>query len=860
MNDRNTPSFDSEEPEKEAPTLLRGTATQSIDINGVFPDDISQSGSFDIRGVHASSFGKLLQALPIPTLMVDASLRIVFANSAWEKITPEYSFLQGTAFTTLFHNSASSRTAELIVQEVFRTRKPQIHESIIQIDQRRIWGRMNLRSLRMGAQRSVLALVEDLTLEKKQQILDKKNKLELQSRVRERTAELKLMNERLRKEVIERQRAEDLLKKTNEELEHRVVERTRALTESEERYRSLVENSSEGIYRIDWNGRFLSANPALAKILGYDSVDDLITNLTDFRSQLYVYPEERDEFLKLIMVSRVITNYEIYCCKKNREKIWISFNSRLVTDEEDNFQYFEGMFQDVTERKRAEKKLKHALELQKQLLSTAATGIFMVNPQRIVTMVNDEFCNITGYERSDIVGKACAVFMGENCSLFCNLMTSMVSTVHQECNIRTKSGRALIALKNTTQMVGDGGNLIGGIESFSDVTDLVEARIAAEHASRAKSEFLANMSHEIRTPMHGIIGMTDLLWNTDPTPEQKEYLDAVRASADALLMIINDVLDFSKIEAGKFQLSPTDFNLRNCVQKAIATLKAPAQAKSIQLRFEIEPECPDELIGDPGRLRQILLNLLGNAVKFTHSGEVALSVSLEEIFEAGVILRFSIRDTGIGISLENQSTIFNAFEQAEHTIARKYGGAGLGLAISSRLARMMNGAIAVESEPGRGSVFTFTAQFQHGDSSISKTEGIGRMTLEKTKLRPLRILLAEDNLVNQKLAVRLLEKMGHIPTVAKNGFEAVELLRIEDFDLILMDIQMPEMDGFEATKRIREMERNELKRIPILAMTAYAMKEDKERCFASGMDGYMSKPIKTKELAGILEGYQIQLS
>ena len=427
MSDRDLPSFDScdDEREEETPSMLRGAhlATQSIDINGVFSREITMSGSFELRGVHTTSFGKLLQAIPTPVLLIDSALNIVFANSSWEKITPEYHLLHGQSFLSLFHNAAAADAAEAVIREVFLTRKPKVKESIIQIGNCRIWGRMNLRSLRMGENRSVLVLIEDLTLEKRQQILDKKHHLELQARVRERTAELKLINERLQKEVIERKRAEAALKRINEQLEERVEERTRALAESEERYRSLVENSSQGIYRATLEGRFLSANAALAKILGYDSVQDLLTNLVDFGTQLYVDPEDRDKFLKAIEQSGVVSNYEIYCYTKNRSKIWVSLNSRWVGDNNGNFQYFEGIFQDVTERKEAEERLRRAVELQKQLLSTAATGIFMVSPERIVTMVNEEFCHITGYQRDEVVGKPCMVFMEESCLENCKLFS-----------------------------------------------------------------------------------------------------------------------------------------------------------------------------------------------------------------------------------------------------------------------------------------------------------------------------------------------------------------------------------------------------------------------------------------------------
>jgi PAS domain S-box-containing protein len=506
-----------------------------------------------------------------------------------------------------------------------------------------------------------------------------------------------------------------------------------------------------------------------------------------------------------------------------------------------------------------------------QLLALVASktdnAVIIMDDAGCVDWVNDGFTATTGYELAEVRGQRIDLILrGPRTDV------KVLREIQQALQLRhglnrellryRKSGRPYWELLSISPVISDSGEPSHWVAIGTDVSArreaieaLEQAKSSAEEASRAKSDFLANVSHEIRTPVNAIIGMTELALETNLSSEQREYLTTVRESARSLMELLNDTLDLSKIEAGKLSIRSAAFDLNDMVRSTMTAFAHQAEQKGLEFTWRRLPDLPTLLVGDVTRLRQVLVNLVSNAIKFTERGEVVVTIEPQWQTDDEISLHFSVHDTGIGISSGSLKSIFDAFTQADGSVTRRFGGTGLGLTISARLVELMEGRIWVQSEVDRGSTFHFVLPFRLADAGELPRPGGVAEPSQGTAARALHVLVADDNQSNRMLATRILEKRGHTVLAAGDGCTAKEILDREQVDVALLDVQMPKLDGLSITRNIRRREQHTDAHLPIVAVTAHAMQGDRERCLAAGVDAYLAKPLDARQLYTLVESF-----
>jgi PAS domain S-box-containing protein len=636
-----------------------------------------------------------------------------------------------------------------------------------------------------------------------------------------------------------------------------------ALKESETRYRSLIEAQNNFITRVDTDGRFTFVNEAFCRFVG-KSREEMIGR--GWKSVVYYDDLARVEKTREALIARTekVVTVE-HRMRVRTHMAWVQWENIAVFDEDGRIVEIQSVGQDITDRRRinealqeSEKRLRFLFE---EIPHIAVQGY---SSTRETIFWNRASEKLYGYSKEEALGRKIEdlVLSSEQSGRMVEAFDRCLKTGQPipagEMMKRTRSGQSVAVYSSNLMTRNQRGDLelyvidvdLSKLKRASE--ELIEAKEFAEKANRAKSEFLANMSHEIRTPMNGVMGMTHLLLDTGLNDEQRDSVQTIMESTQELMRIIDELLDISRIEAGEVRLRPEPFCPRETVEKVILLFADRAGRNGVDLSMAIHDSVPAKMLGDAGRIRQILINLIGNSLKFTHDGHIQIRMQAERR-EGGWNLLTDVKDTGIGMSPDLQARIFEKFTQGDTSSKREYGGTGLGLAITRQLVELMGGKISVSSTEGKGTTFLFNLHLGDVETSDAQEPEPPPAPPSGPELDA-DILLVEDNLVNQKVATAMLKKLGCRVTVAPNGARALEQIAIKKFNLIFMDCQMPIMDGFETTRAIRQMV-GPIREIPIVAMTAHALKEDRQRCLDVGMNDYLAKPVHREKLLAVLENY-----
>lgn len=630
------------------------------------------------------------------------------------------------------------------------------------------------------------------------------------------------------------------------------IEEEKKLTEKEANkreslYRTLFDNSPSGILIEDSNGKIIDCNIAVCNIFGFTKKEFLGKNVKTLVPKVF-YEEVKENIEKIL--SGNILDHTVTNIKKDGSYCFLALRESKITLPDGN----PGILviaNDITKRREIEIALRQSEEKYRSLVENITDIIFSTDLEGKFTYVSPLIKEFSGYDIEELIGTPFTDY------IYPDDLEGLVESFHKtlsgivepyEFRIFDKKGE-IKTIRSTCKLHFENGNPVGLHGILIDITlkknfekELKKAKEVAESAVKIKSQFLTTISHEIRTPMNGVIGMTDLLMQTELNNEQKEFVETIKSSGEILLSLINDILDFSKIESGKLKIEDHAFNLKKCVDDLVNSFYTHAKEKKLKINTYIDSSIPESVISDSSRIRQIMSNLISNAIKYTEKGQIDIKIKKLSEKNDLVELQFSVKDTGIGIEKDSISQLFQPFNQLDSSTTRKYGGTGLGLIISKQLVEMLKGKISVESEPGKGSEFTFSVFCKKDNENRNLDEIKKPVNLNLSNEYPLQILLVEDNLINQKVAIRLLKRFGYDTDVASNGAEAVEAVKKKKYDIIFMDIQMPVMDGIQATKEIIKMSQKDTCPI-IIAMTAAVMKGDKEKCLESGMKDYIPKPI-----------------